>query len=72
MTKSRLEILKTRRAFLIEILGEARLQLEGDLEALELWVQELTKAIEIMTSGVDSLRKTTKDLSTKNRRWFKQ
>ena len=69
MTESRLAVLKIRRAFLIESLVEARLQFDEnpeELEALELWVRELTKAIEI-TSSVDSLRK-----ATKNRRWFKQ
>ncbi len=81
MIKSRLEILKTRRAFLAETLAQWDMQVNADedlghseygeiAELFERWIRELNACINAI--GSDSLHKATKDLSTKNRRWFRQ
>ncbi len=81
MIKSRLEILKTRRAFLAETLAQWDMQVNADEDLghseygeiakfFERWIRELNNNIDM--TGNDSLRRATKDLSTKNRRWFIQ
>ena len=61
MTKDRLETLRIRRDFLVLLLAECKSQLEENLEALELWIRELTHDID------------DADISTaKTSRWFSQ